>query len=76
MRAETKKTAIQEDDIPNLAEVAVRQAYARALQSGSSVLEVVNGKLVRSNPDGSRTVLRAVKPGRVVIPGTKISLRK
>jgi hypothetical protein len=76
MQAGTKKRAIQEGDIPGLARGAVRRAYDRALKSGSSVLEVVNGQLVKSNPDGSRTILKDVKPGRVVTPGTKISLRK
>ena len=76
MQAGTKKIAIQEGDIPSLAKDAVQKAYRRALKSGSSVLEVVDGQLVKSNPDGSRTVLKALHPGRVVIPGTKIRLRK
>ena len=76
MQAGTKKTAIQEGDIPSLAKDAVQKAYRRALKSGSSVLEVVDGQLVRSNPDGSSTTLKTLRPGRVVTPGTKISLRK
>ena len=76
MPAGTKKTAIQEGDIPSLAKDAVQKAYRRALKSGSSVLEVVDGQLVRSNPDGSSTTLKTLRPGRLVTPGTKISLRK
>lgn len=76
MQAGTKKTAIQEGDIPSLAKDAVQKAYRRALKSGSSVLEVVDGQLVRSNPDGSSTTLKTLRPGRLVTPGTKISLRK
>ncbi len=76
MQIGTKKTAIQEGDLPGLAAVAVRKAYDHALKSGSSVLEVVNGKLVKSNPDGTRTILKTMKPGKVVTPGTKISFRK
>lgn len=76
IQAGTKKIVIQEGDIPSLARDAVRKAYDRALKSGSIVLEVVDGQLVKSNPDGSRTILKALHPGRVVTPGTKIRFRK
>lgn len=76
MQAETKERATKEEDIPTLVEDAFRKAYARALASGSGVLEVVNGQLVRTNPNGSRDVLKTAKPGRVVTRGAKISLKK
>ncbi len=76
MSTGAKKRVAQEGDIPGLAKDALRKAYTRALESGSSVLEVVNGQLVKSNPDGTRITLRAVKPGKAVTLGKKINLGK
>lgn len=76
MHSVSGKKSLQESDIPNLASDAVRAAYGRALQSGSSVLEVVDGNLVRSKPDGTRTVIKPVQRGRKVVPGKTIVLGK
>jgi hypothetical protein len=57
-----------EKNIPELASGACKQAYARALASGSSVLEVRDGLLVESYPDGSVHVLKtlhAIKKVRI-----------
>lgn len=74
MTAVVKKVALTEMDIPELAQDAFRAARSRALHSGSSVLIAVNGHLVRENPDGSRVVLKALRPGRKVVAGSRIIL--
>ena len=60
-----------EKQIPELARGAVKQAYARALASGSSVLEAKNGKLVESHPDGSERIIKSLPTGLIVKPGTR-----
>lgn len=74
MTAVVRKVALTEMDIPELAQDAFRAARARALRSGSSVLVAVNGHLVQENPNGSTVVLKALKPGRKVISGSRIIL--
>lgn len=44
--------------IPELAEDALRHAYLQALTTGGSVVEAVDGKLVRTYADGVREVLK------------------
>ncbi len=51
-----------EEHIPDLAEVAITQAYWQALASGSSVLERENDSLVEVFPDGSRKIIRPLSP--------------
>lgn len=51
-----------EEHIPDLAEVAITQAYWQALASGSSVLERENDSLVEVFPDGSRKIIRSLSP--------------
>lgn len=58
-----------EEHIPELAEVAFKQAYWAALGSGSSVLISEDGSLVEIFPDGSKQFKKlpkwtAVKPGQ------------
>ncbi|MBN9402143.1 MAG: hypothetical protein J0I30_04905 [Burkholderiales bacterium] len=69
-----KKVALTEMDIPELAQDAFRAARRQALRSGKSVLMAKNDQLVQENPDGSRVVLKALKPGRSVIAGSRITL--
>jgi hypothetical protein len=57
--------------IPEFADQAVKQAYAKALTSGSKVLEVVDGKLVESSPDGSTRVIRSLPAPTYVTLGSK-----
>lgn len=64
-----------EKNIPELAAGAVKQAYVRALAAGSSVVEVMDGQLVESRPDGSHKVLKAIEPPIHVKPGSKRRLR-
>lgn len=63
-----------EEHIPELAEAAVRQAYWRALASGSRVLVGENDQLVEVAPDGSRRVVRALEPDVAVTPGQPVEL--
>lgn len=65
-----------EERIPELASGAVKQAYVQALVSGSNVLEVINGQLVESHPDGSRKVLRSLAPALRVKPGSKRRIKR
>lgn len=64
-----------ESSIPELASGAVRQAYVRALASGSTVVEVINGQLVESRPDGSHKVLKQLAPPIHVQPGSRRRVR-
>lgn len=64
-----------ESKIPKLAEGAVKQAYVQALAAGSSVIEVANGQLVESYPDGSFKVLKDMVAPTRVKPGSKVRLQ-
>ncbi len=61
MRTE-KELDYLETLIPELAESATKKAYLDALSSGNSVTEIVDGKLVSTAPDGTRTFIRNAKP--------------
>lgn len=58
-----------EEQIPELAEAAVRQAYWDALNSGSSVLEYEEGALVEIFPDGSRKIIKRLPEQGKASPG-------
>ncbi len=61
MRTE-KELNYLETLIPKLAENATKKAYLDALSSGNSVTEIVDGKLVSTAPDGTRTFIKEAKP--------------
>lgn len=63
-----------EAHIPELAEVAFKQAYWAALASGSSVLISENDNLVEVFPDGKRIVIKRLPPSTPVTPGQKMEL--
>ena len=66
-----KTMSIIEQEIPKLAKGATRQAYVQALAAGSSVVKVVEGKLVKAYADGSVEVLKKLKdPVKVEIGST------
>jgi len=44
--------------IPELAQDALRQAYLQALTTSGSVMEAIDGQLVRTHADGTRTILK------------------
>ena len=55
-----------EQQIPILAETAMRQAYWQTLTSGNSVMIAENGFLVEVSPNGSRKVVKEIgKPVKV-----------
>ena len=55
-----------EQQIPILAETAMKQAYWQTLTSGNSVMIAENGFLVEVSPDGSRKVVKEIgKPMKV-----------
>ena len=64
-----------EAHIPDLAEVAFKQAYWAALASGSSVLVSENGSLVEVFPDGRRKFIKKLEPWIPVEKGQKIQLQ-
>jgi hypothetical protein len=64
-----------EAHIPELAEVAFKQAYWAALASGSSVLISENGNLVEVFPDGTRKFIKKLEPWIPVKRGQKWELR-
>ena len=55
-----------EQQIPILAETAMKQAYWQTLTSGDKVMIAENGFLVEVSPDGSRKVVKEIgKPMKV-----------
>lgn len=64
-----KNMSKRENRIPQLAESAVKQARTRALASGLSVVEAVNGMLIESRPDGTFKVIRSLAAPIPVTPG-------
>lgn len=61
-----------EEHIPELAEVAFKQAYWAALASGSSVLISENGSLVEVFPDGKRQLRKKLSSWIAVKRGQKL----
>jgi hypothetical protein len=64
-----------EAHIPELAEVAFKQAYWAALASGSSVLITENASLVEVFPDGTRKFIKKMPAWIPVKRGQKIELK-
>jgi len=64
-----------EEQIPELAEAAIRQAYWDALNSGSSVLEYENGALIEVFPDGTRKTLKHLPQQGTVTPGQTFTIQ-
>jgi hypothetical protein len=64
-----------EEHIPELADSAIKQAYWRALASGTSVLECEGGALVEVHPDGTRKIIRQLQPYTPVKLGQKLEIR-
>jgi hypothetical protein len=64
-----------EEHIPELAEVAFKQAYWAALASGSSVLISEKGSLVEVFPDGKRKFIKHLPPSTPVTRGQRLTLQ-
>jgi hypothetical protein len=65
-----------EEHIPELANIAFKQAYWTALASGSSVLISKNGDLVEVFPDGKHKFIKHLAPAIRVTPGQKLEINK
>jgi hypothetical protein len=64
-----------EEHIPELAEIAFKQAYWAALASGSSVLMSEKGNLVEVFPDGKRKIIKKLPPSTPVTRGQIMELK-
>lgn len=64
-----------EEHIPEMIELALKQAYWAALASGSSVLTSEGGNLVEVFPDGKRKFIKKLPPSIPVIKGQKLQIR-
>ena len=64
-----------EENIPLLADIAVRNAYRDALQAGRSVLTVRDDMLIKVFPSGAVRELRQLEPGTKVEPGQSVHLQ-
>ncbi len=64
-----------EKHIPELAELAFKQAYWAALATGSSVLVSENGSLMEVFPDGKRKFIKKLPSWIPVTRGQKLEIR-
>lgn len=64
-----------ERQVPELAALAVRNAYDEALKAGLSVLVVQDDILYRVTPDGKKHAIRPVAKSFAVEKGLVINLR-
>ena len=55
-----------EQQIPELAAIATRQAYWQTLASGDNVLVTENGQIVEVKPDGTRTVIKTLEKPKTI----------
>ena len=75
MKMNEKTLCFLEEHIPELAKAALKQAYWRALASGSSVLQAEEGALVEVHPDGTKTFIKHLPSSIPVIKGQKLEIR-
>ncbi|OGV45517.1 MAG: hypothetical protein A3F46_06690 [Legionellales bacterium RIFCSPHIGHO2_12_FULL_42_9] len=75
MALSEKAMCFLEDHIPELADVAFKQAYWSALASGSSVLISENGNLVEIFPDGKQKIIKRLPPSISVVRGQKLEIQ-
>ena len=72
MKLSEEAMSFLEEHIPELADVAFKQAYWSALASGSSVLVSENGDLVEVFPDGKHKFIKQLPPAIPVIRGQRL----
>ena len=75
MSNEEIEIEILESRFPLLAGQAFAEARQKVLNAGQSVLQVEDGGLYRVDPQGTRTLLKKIKPPHVVKVGTKMTIR-
>jgi hypothetical protein len=75
MTLSEKAMSFLEEHIPELADIAFKQAYWAALASGSSVLVSENGNLVEVFPDGSRKIIKSLPPSTPVTRGQRLEIK-
>lgn len=75
MALSEKAMCFLEEHIPELADVAFKQAYWSALASGSSVLISENGNLVEIFPDGKQKIIKRLPPSISVVRGQKLEIQ-
>lgn len=75
MALSEKAMCFLEEHIPELADVAFKQAYWSALASGSSVLISENGNLVEVFPDGKQKIIKRLAPSISVVRGQKLEIQ-
>jgi hypothetical protein len=75
MKSNEKVIDYLEEKIPELAELAIKQAYWQALASGSSVLEIENDTLIESFPDGTKRIVKHIEPFTPVKRGAKLEAK-
>lgn len=64
-----------EEHIPEQAEMALKQAYWKALASGSTVLICENGVIMEVHPDGTRKTIKKTSPPTPVTPGQRLEIK-
>ena len=74
MSVNEKSMLFLEEHIPDLADLAVKQAYWKALASGSCVLMCENGNIVEVHPDGSQKVIKKLSPPIRVTKGQRLKI--
>ncbi len=74
MNTQEKTIQYLEEHIPELANVASKQAYWQALAAGSSVLERDNDNLVEVFPDGTRKVIKPLPSLTPTQPGQRLEI--
>lgn len=73
--SQEKTMRFLEEHIPELADLAIKQAYWHALASGNSVLESENGSIVEVRPDGTRKVIKQLPPPTLIKQGQRLEIR-
>lgn len=72
MAMNEKTIRFLEEQIPELALAALKQAYWRALASGHSVLKAEGDSLVQVHPDGTKTFVKSLPPSIPVSKNQKL----
>lgn len=63
-----------EEQIPELADLAVKKAYLESLIAGNNVLISENGKLVEIRPDGTKKIIKQLPPSTPVTKGKTFNI--